>query len=88
VSERTSPSNQGGCYQIRIQGHLQPRWNAWFDELTLSAENDGTTVIEGRLIDQADLGLPLLSVTHIDPARAGTATPQPTDHNVQGDTNS
>jgi hypothetical protein len=75
VSERTSHGEPNGCYEIRIQGHLQPRWNAWFDELTLSPENDGTTLIRGDLVDQAalhgllsklaDLGLPLLSVTHI-----------------------
>jgi hypothetical protein len=75
VSERTSHSEPSGRYEIRIQGHLQPRWSAWFDELTLSPENDGTTLIRGDLVDQAalhgllsklaDLGLPLLSVTHI-----------------------
>jgi hypothetical protein len=84
VSERTSHSDPSGSYEIRIQGHLQPRWNAWFDELTLSIENDGTTLIRGDLVDQAalhgllsklaDLGLPLLSVTHIGPDRAETTT--------------
>ena len=63
-------------YEIRVQGHLAPRWAAWFDGLTLTPDDDGTTVIETSLADQAalhgllvkvrDTGLPLLSVTRVD----------------------
>jgi hypothetical protein len=45
--------------------------------MTLTAQTDGTTLIEGPVVDQAalhgllqtsrDIGLPLLSVTRIDP---------------------
>ncbi|TDW21819.1 hypothetical protein [Kribbella kalugense] len=59
-------------YDIRLQGRLDPRWAAWFDGMTLTTHSDGTTVIHGRVADQAalhgllqrlrDLGLPLLSV--------------------------
>ena len=62
-------------YEIRITGHLAPRWEAWFDGLTLSTEDDGTTTIRGPVADQAalhgllqklrDLGLPLISVQPI-----------------------
>ncbi len=65
------------AYEIRIQGHLEPRWASWFDGLTLTQDPDGTTVIRGEVADQAalhgliqkvrDLGLPLVSVTHVDP---------------------
>ena len=65
-----------GAYEIRLKGHLEPRWAAWFDGLSLTKESDGTTVIRGSAIDQAalhgllskvrDLGLPLIAVTHID----------------------
>lgn len=65
-----------GQYEIRLKGHLEPRWAAWFDGLTLTQETDGTTVIRGSVIDQAalhgllskvrDLGLPLIAVTQID----------------------
>ncbi len=65
-------------YEIRLQGHLDARWAAWFDGLALTNENDGTTLIRGRVVDQAalhgllqkvrDLGVPLVSVTRIDPA--------------------
>ena len=59
------------------KGHLAPRWTAWFDGLSLSRENDGTTIISTLIADQAalhgllqkvrDMGLPLISVTRIEP---------------------
>jgi hypothetical protein len=65
-----------GQYEIRLKGHLEPRWAAWFDALSLTQESDGTTVIRGSVIDQAalhgllskvrDLGLPLIAVTKLD----------------------
>ena len=66
-------------YEIRIKGHLDARWAAWFDGMSLTAESDGTTHIHGPVIDQAalhgllqklrDTGLPLVSVTQVDPDR-------------------
>lgn len=60
-------------YRIRIQGHLAPRWTSWFDGLALTHDGDGTTLLEGRVADQAalhgllsrvrDTGLSLVSVT-------------------------
>jgi hypothetical protein len=60
-------------YEIRVRGHLGPRWTAWFDGLSLTIEDDGITVIRGPVVDQAalhgvlqklrDVGLPLVSVT-------------------------
>ena len=67
-------SNEGGGqnYEIRVKGHLAPRWADWFDGLTLTQESDGTTVLCGSVVDQAalhgllgkvrDLGLPLVAV--------------------------
>ena len=64
-----------GQYEIRLKGHLEARWAAWFDGLSLTQESDGTTAIRGSVIDQAalhgllnkvrDLGLPLIAVTQI-----------------------
>ena len=64
-------------YEIRIKGHLDARWAAWFDGMDLSRDPDGTTTIQGSLADQAalhgllqrvrDLGLELLSVTPLKP---------------------
>jgi len=44
-----------GWYEIRLKGHLDARWSVWFDGLALSNESDGTTVIQGPVIDQAAL---------------------------------
>jgi hypothetical protein len=65
-----------GRYEIRLRGHLSSRWAARFDGMTLITRADGTTLIEGPVADQAalhgllgalrDLGLPLISVTHVD----------------------
>jgi hypothetical protein len=64
---------EAGRYEIRLTGHLDEHWVAWFDGLAVSNEGDGTTVISGPVADQAalhgllqrvrDLGLPLVSVT-------------------------
>ena len=64
-------------YEIRLKGHLEARWAAWFDGLSLTQQSDGTTVIRGQVIDQAalhgllskvgDSGLPLIAVTQVDP---------------------
>ena len=66
-----------GRYEIRVKGHLDVRWAAWFDGLTLTHGSDGTTIIHGPVADQAalhgllqkirDLGLPLISVNHVAP---------------------
>ena len=52
----TSPARRPGGparYEIRLQGHLEPRWTAWFDGLSLTPKCDGTTVIHGPVVDQA-----------------------------------
>ena len=71
----TSTADEAGRYQIRIQGHLEARWAAWFDGLTLTNDSDGTSVISGLVADQSALhgllhkvrnvGLPLVSVTRV-----------------------
>jgi len=71
-------------YEIRLRGRLDQRWAAWFDGLALTAAEDGTTSLRGPVTDQAalhgllqkvrDLGLPLLSVTPLDPEQQRTAT--------------
>jgi hypothetical protein len=63
-------------YELRIDGHLDEHWSAWFGGLTLIREDDGTTTLRGAVTDQAelhgllakirDLGAPLLSVRTSD----------------------
>jgi hypothetical protein len=69
-------------YGIRIGGHLDQGWSAWFGNLTLTHESDGTTMLRGAVADQAalhglltkvrDLGVVLLSVEALDAADGGT----------------
>jgi hypothetical protein len=62
-------------YEVRVKGHLGPRWSAWFDGMTITAEVDGTTVITGPVVDQAalhgllqklrDVAVPLVSLQQL-----------------------
>jgi len=73
----TGGHHEAGRYEIRLKGHLDSRWATWFDGLSLSSENDGTTIVSGVVADQAalhgllhkvrDIGLPLISVTRVEP---------------------
>ena len=78
MSEISAGRHHGpGQYEIRLKGHLDARWAAWFDGLAIAHGSDGTTLIHGPVADQAalygllqktrDLGLPLISVNHVDP---------------------
>ncbi|MBI9050242.1 MAG: hypothetical protein JEZ00_12540 [Anaerolineaceae bacterium] len=68
-------SDQISGYQIRINGHLNPDWTDWFEGLTITREDGGTTVLTGEVLDQAalygtlkrirDLGMNLVSLNPI-----------------------
>ena len=74
-----------GRYEIRVKGHLDRRWSAWFDGMTLTTAGDGTTTMAGPVVDQAalhgllqrlrDTGLPLISVRQLDPPHTSTNAP-------------
>lgn len=78
--DRISTADDAFRYEIRLKGHLDPRWSAWFDGLALTSQTDGTTIIRGRVVDQSalhglltkvrDTGLPLISVARIGPDQA------------------
>jgi hypothetical protein len=71
---------QAMIYQIRIKGHLGREWEDWFEGLTLTALENGETLLTGPVVDQAalygllrkvrDLGMPLLSVNRVKPGQA------------------
>ncbi len=75
--EDRKQSLESQVYQIRIKGHLDNSWSEWFAGLSMTREEDGTTVLTGPVADQPalhgllikirDLGLPLVSVNHIEP---------------------
>lgn len=73
--------------EIRVKGHLDNRWAAWFDGLTITREDNGDTLLMGPVVDQAalhsllrkvrDLGLPLVSVIHVAPQQADVPAVKP-----------
>jgi hypothetical protein len=75
-TERSKPM----VYQIRIKGHLRRDWTDWFSGMSISLEDNGDTLLTGPVIDQAalhgllrkvrDLGLPLVTVIHVEPEQA------------------
>lgn len=68
-------------YQIRIKGHLGYGWTDWFDDLNITLDENGDTLLTGPVVDQAalhgllkkvrDLGMPLVSVNCLDSGQAG-----------------
>jgi hypothetical protein len=78
-----SDPGQPMVYQIRIKGHLGRQWTDWFGGLTLTALDNGETLLTGPVVDQAalhrvlrkvrDLGVPLLSVVCVKPGQAGVS---------------
>jgi hypothetical protein len=76
-----SDPGQPLVYQIRIKGHLGREWADWFEGLSITALDNGETLLTGAVVDQAalhgllkkvrDLGIPLLSVVRVKPDQAG-----------------
>jgi hypothetical protein len=72
-----TPTTNTKVYEIRLKGHLEPRWVKWFDDLAITLEDNGDTLLCGPVADQAalhgllkkvrDVGLPLLSVNSVGP---------------------
>ena len=77
LAPKPDPS-QPQVYKIRIQGHLDSRWANWFDGMTITLEENGDTLLTGKVIDQAalhgllkkirDLGMSLVAVNCIEPS--------------------
>jgi hypothetical protein len=65
------------AYKLRIMGNLDNRWSDWFDGWTITAEEDGTTLLTRKDADQSalhgvlakirNLNLPLISVNPVLP---------------------
>jgi hypothetical protein len=87
-------AGQPMVYQIRIKGHLGSQWTDWFGGLTITLEDNGDTLLTGPVVDQAalhgllkkvrDLGMPLVSVSPVEPGPPTTlATGQAEVSNVK-----
>ena len=67
--------DQPMIYHIRVKSHLGRQWTDRFEELRVTLEEDGTTLLTGRIVDQAalygilrkirDLGIVLLLVNFV-----------------------
>jgi hypothetical protein len=79
LSNKINPKTDPGhpvVYQIRIKGHLGSQWRDWFEDLTITLEEDGDTLLTGPVMDQAalhgllkkvrDLGMALVSVCPVE----------------------
>ncbi len=79
--------NEPMVYQLRLKGHLGPQWTDWFEGLTITLEDNGDTLLTGPVTDQAalhgllkkvrDLGMPLVSVSPVEPGLGGTLVIKP-----------
>jgi hypothetical protein len=70
--------DQPGYYEIRVQGRLDHKWEAWLNDLQISYDqhDPSVTLLTGMIADQAALhgllnhlyhiGLPLILVKFID----------------------
>ena len=75
----TEDHHEPELYEIRLKGHLENRWAAWFEGLTITALDNGETLLTGLVVDQAalhsllrkvrDLAMPLISVTRVRPGQ-------------------
>jgi hypothetical protein len=74
-------------YQIRIKGHLDRKWADWFAGLSITALDNGETMLTGPVLDQAalhgllrkvrDVGLPLVAVMQVEPEQAEVPDAKP-----------
>ena len=68
-------------YEIQVEGFLGHSWSDWLQGMVIYHREDGVTVLQGRVEDQAalhgilskirDLGLPLVMVNRIEGDKNG-----------------
>jgi hypothetical protein len=86
----TAPGQPPAHYRIRIRGHLDPTWSTWFDSLTVTQADDGTTELAdqaalfGLLARLRDLGATLLLVERL--AADGPTVERGAAHEQEGTT--
>ena len=89
-----TPTSNAQYYEIRLKGHLEARWVKWFDGLAITLDENGNTLLSGPVADQAalhgllkkvrDLGMPLVSVSPVEPGPSTTlGTGQADQSNVK-----
>ena len=79
MTQRTEPAADpigSTVYQIRLRGQLGQLWSDWFEGLAITWDENGDTLLTGRVADQSalhgllrkirDLGVTLVSVNRLD----------------------
>ena len=51
--------------RIRVTQHLDPSWQVWLEDLQITHEPGGTTLLSGTLLDQAALYGVLLTIRRL-----------------------
>jgi hypothetical protein len=90
-NSETNP-HQPLVYQIK--GHLGREWSDWFEGLTITALDNGDTLLIGPVVDQAalhgvlrkvrDVGMPLLSVNRVKSDQVDAKARQKGNESVSG----
>lgn len=62
-SKDAAPSTQGNFIEIRVKGHLNPRWSAWLDGMEVKLLENGDMILSGTIRDQSAL-LGILNKLH------------------------
>jgi hypothetical protein len=85
MSEHHSRPTDGEHYRIRVRGQLDPTWAEWLDGFEVRWDSPHSSVLTGRVPDQAalhgvltrlyDLGLHLLAVCCTDPEDRDSSRP-------------
>ena len=79
VMNGKSTLTQPTVYQIRLEGHLSSQWTAWFAGVAITLHENGDTILQSVVVDQAalygllrkvrDLGMPLVEVKRMEEER-------------------
>jgi hypothetical protein len=74
----TDHRHEATRYEIRLKGRLDSSWAGWLGGMSLTHTSDGTTVVAGRVADQAalhgllqrlrDIGVTLISINESEVA--------------------
>ena len=77
MGRQHSPDDTPAHYRFHVRGTLDPRWSVWFDQLAITYDAEGNTLLAGLVNDQAalyglinrlrDLGMTLLAVARLAP---------------------